>query len=197
MDIYLKFLKNKNFLKEIKKYDFSEEIRIKLAFYHIAIIISESTGISNIDMKLKRIYSDRNYKNIINYEIEGFFITTQNKCFELKKLWGYSCNIDNKFFNKKYSYTKNFLNDIQKYFDSFLDEKINKEKINVKYINYLDDFTYLLNKKYLKKNEINENMIKEIHKNTELVSLLNYMIYKNDIVKKSIHQENKKSKIKI
>lgn len=197
MDIYLKFLKNKNFLKEIKKYDFSEEIRIKLAFYHIAIIISESTGISNIDMKLIRIYSDRNYKNIINYEIEGFFITTQNRCFELKKLWGYSCNIDNKFFNKKYSYTKNFLNDIQKYFDSFLDEKINKEKINVKYINYLNDFTYLLNKKYLKKNEINENMIKEIHKNTELVSLLNYMIYKNDIVKKSIHQENKKSKIKI
>jgi TolA-binding protein len=198
MNNYLQLLKSKNFLTEIKKYHFSEEIRIKLAFYHIALMMSESSGVSALHVNLIKKYSDKDYKNIISYELAGYCITTQNKIFEFQKIGGYSCHIHNKFFNKKYYFTKDFFNDINQYFYKFLDEQIENRKSQINYLEKLNDFQYQLTKKYLKQHEIYENINQEIEKNKELVALLHYITYKNDIVKQSIHQEEeKKFKLKI
>ena len=190
---YLQILNNKNFLKEIKKYNYPDEIMVKLGFYHIAVIMSECSGISSIDLDLDSIYFYSDYKNFYKYQIKGSFLTTTNKVFSTHNRGGYSCKIHNKFFQKKYSFTKNFLNDIDSYFSKFF-QTTEKEKINIHYIKQIQNCTFTLNKKYLKQNEIYQKIYENIEKNQELTAILNYMIYHDNIVKQCIHKEQNFSK---
>lgn len=190
---YLQILNNKNFLKEIKKYNFPDEIMVKLGFYHVAVIISECSGVSSVDLNLDSIYLDGEYKNLYKYEIKGNFLTTANKVFSTNTRGGYSCKIHNKFFQKKYSFTKNFTNDIANYFSQFFQNN-EQENIGVHYLKQNHNIKFTLNKKYLKQDEIYQKISENIEKNQELTAILNYIIYHDNIVKKPIHKKENFSK---